>query len=70
MNSYARLVRSQNGTFWTRPSQVDACKKSLPASDGRVETPHDGVTDGHGGGMNFDHHLIVPSRRFLHFLQP
>ena len=34
---------------------------------GEVETAHDRVADGDGGGMDFDQHFIVLGRRFFYF---
>ena len=41
----------------------------LPTRDGHVETAHDRVADGDGGGMDFDQYFIVPGRRFFYLFE-
>lgn len=37
--------------------------------DGQVEAAHDRITDGDGGGMDFDQHFPLPGRGFSYLLE-
>ena len=58
----------QDRAFGSAPSQDKTRHELLPARDGQVETAHDRVADGDGGGMDFDQHFPVPGRGFFHSL--
>ena len=58
-----------NGMLGMVPPQDKTRHELLAAGDGQIETTHDGVANGDGGGMDFDQHFPVSGRGFLYLFE-